>query len=1353
MNRLRPVLFLFACLIALGVAVDAFAASEDPLPSGVYAVDNNPSKPTFGTPLAQDGLSWDSAFNNIQDGIDAAFANGGGEVWVADGTYGEGRAQSYGSPGALGSLLLQTNVEVYGGFQGWNADDFVGNETALGQRSITQGVSVIDGSTARGGSPAYHVVAVGNELSAVTGAVLDGFHVTGGLASSAATSAYHLNRGAGIYIYGSSPIIRNCTIYGNTARVGGGGIALISNPATTDPANATIENCVIYNNTAERNPDEDGNPIVGGGGIFVDAGDGTVSANPDIRYCTFSGNTATADVTSSFGTGSDAIYTWVNGNGCSPTVSHSIFWPNTATSIKSEGAMGSTVPLPYDGGCSVSYSIVNAAYACPAYVNESDPSPGLFAWGCGTGNITSDPQFTGTAPEFPLTGGSPAQNIGVLLTPGTDIQGLTRNSPDIGAYEGDGTLVGPTASIDAAALAPTTQYVPQSYNLNNDNGSLGSLPVRIVWDIDDDGAEDFSTINPTANYTSLNVGTVTARLVLSNGVGSSVDTVTFTLAEPVTVAAPTPNNPTLNSYDAASFTVAGASSPLGGFPPYNYQWQFSTDNITWGTTFRDGTAMSDGAHSSVRPGRNPAIPAGDPGSYLVTVPWTITGVNTATLNIDHALRGVHNGYYRCVVTDSQFGTLGIAEGRVNSSATQLTLNDKLIILDPPTSLELYEGNPSSIDVTVFGGTAPAANYSYSWFLFDPVSTQDLTILNSNVDPYEFVADADPPVETIGGWVSGTGSPGFYSLTVSDNTVGGVNLTNLQVDVAPAVDVAITTPTVDLTKNTTESVTLTTTISGGYPGYTYVWTYNSALLEDGQPHPSGSGATVSGATTGTLVISGLEVADAGNYAVQVVDSKGDTMTLSDPCPAENGLCSDIDTVAVQVTNNLIVLNDPVSFDVYAGDTVSFEVTAGGGDPGSYTFDWFFETEDGFGPFTMPIVGPNPGSQTGSNVAISSVGDTSTLTVSNVGVEVVPTIRGDEGNYYCTVNDGVGINQPDTSQDGVLQVFRPVTVTTQPQNAVVYQSEDATFSVQASGGINNSRNFQWQVDTGSGFADIVGATSSTLTLVGVALSDDGNQYRCRVTAPNSDVTTASSNYQVFSAAASLSVSDALNILTDPMDVVTYTTSPDFDLVSTFLGGTPFASAPVYQTEWRRVGVSPAGPDMSAGAGILITGTPNTASLTVTPSAVGVGVYNYRVAITDQVDTQTSANARVEIAVMPSFSKPLVDSQAPLGGSFTWSVIVDGGVQPLDYEWEHQVDDGNKALVWLSLPGNGPSYTINPVTEADAGLYRVTVTDDLGTTIQSQATLSLGAALPLAGGLGLAALAALSALGGAMAIRRRK
>lgn len=201
----------------------------------------------------EDGLSWATAFKTIQPAIDAASTAGGGEVWVAEGTYSEARAH------VDGSLEMKEGVYLYGGFVGIAVSG--GLETDRSQRDWNTHVTTIDGSVARGGAAAYHVV-VGAD-----NAILDGFTVTGGNASGGDTAT---GRGGGLYNSAVSPTIVNCTFENNTASHAGGGL---QNAASS----AVVENCIFANNTGKY-----------GGGVEIEGGQ-----LPTFRACLFNGNTGT----------------------------------------------------------------------------------------------------------------------------------------------------------------------------------------------------------------------------------------------------------------------------------------------------------------------------------------------------------------------------------------------------------------------------------------------------------------------------------------------------------------------------------------------------------------------------------------------------------------------------------------------------------------------------------------------------------------------------------------------------------------------------------------------------------------------------------------------------------------------------------------------------------------------------------------------------------------------------------------------------------------------------------------------------------------------------------------------------
>ncbi|NQT94267.1 MAG: hypothetical protein HQ559_16015, partial [Lentisphaerae bacterium] len=156
------------------------------------------------------GTSWGNAFDTIQAGITAA-STLGGDVWVAEGTYNEPRS---GDPHATGhnagSLMMVPGVNLYGGF--------TGAESERDERNWTFNGTTIDGSVARDGEPAWHVV-VGAD-----NAILDGFTLTGGYADGSWEVESRDESGGGLFAFNSSPIIRNCRFTANYASWSGGGI-------------------------------------------------------------------------------------------------------------------------------------------------------------------------------------------------------------------------------------------------------------------------------------------------------------------------------------------------------------------------------------------------------------------------------------------------------------------------------------------------------------------------------------------------------------------------------------------------------------------------------------------------------------------------------------------------------------------------------------------------------------------------------------------------------------------------------------------------------------------------------------------------------------------------------------------------------------------------------------------------------------------------------------------------------------------------------------------------------------------------------------------------------------------------
>jgi len=197
--------------------------------------------PGTGSPPTYDGQSWETAFHEVQDGID--LADSGDQVWVAGDS-----EHPY-----VERVTLKDGVALYGGFDG--------SETAIGQRDWEANVTILDGN--QGGS----VVSILSCSSTLT--QVDGFTIRNGYSLS----------GGGVYCVDSRATISHNTITNNEAYYGGGGIYCAGDPYLGCDA-------VIQGNQI-GGADSAGNTAAYGGGIYC------TGCSPTIEDNTIEGNSAT----------------------------------------------------------------------------------------------------------------------------------------------------------------------------------------------------------------------------------------------------------------------------------------------------------------------------------------------------------------------------------------------------------------------------------------------------------------------------------------------------------------------------------------------------------------------------------------------------------------------------------------------------------------------------------------------------------------------------------------------------------------------------------------------------------------------------------------------------------------------------------------------------------------------------------------------------------------------------------------------------------------------------------------------------------------------------------------------------
>jgi sugar lactone lactonase YvrE len=228
-------------------------------------------------------------------------------------------------------------------------------------------------------------------------------------------------------------------------------------------------------------------------------------------------------------------------------------------------------------------------------------------------------------------------------------------------------------------------------------------------------------------------------------------------------------------------------------------------------------------------------------------------------------------------------------------------------------------------------------------------------------------------------------------------------------------------------NQGQNTTLSVSATGTAP-LTYQWRF--------------SGTNLASATASSYTIVNAQASNAGPYSVVVSNSLG-SITSS------NALLT--------VILAPIITNQPQSLTINQGSSATFSVAASGTAPFSY--QWAFGGTN--------ISGATASSYTKSNAQPS-----------------------DSGNYSVLVSNSAGSA---TSSNAVLTVNpvpTPPSFTSQPQNQIVGQGSNATFTVTAAG--STPLYFQW-IFNGTNLA---GATASSYTVVNAQASNAGS-YTVTVT----------------------------------------------------------------------------------------------------------------------------------------------------------------------------------------------------------------------------------------------------------------
>jgi len=367
--------------------------------------------------------------------------------------------------------------------------------------------------------------------------------------------------------------------------------------------------------------------------------------------------------------------------------------------------------------------------------------------------------------------------------------------------------------------------------------------------------------------------------------------------------------------------------------------------------------------------------------------------------------GQDGGFYQVEVVN--------AIGSVRSTIVEITVIEPVKIVQQPVDTTLKQGDNGQLSVEATG-TSPVG---YQWYQNgDPITGGTRSVLN--------ILDTQAV------------DRGTYEVHVS-NAAGTVisESAALKLMFSPSISLQPR----PFTGLEGDRLVLRIEATGSKP-LSYLW------QKDGQ--------SVDGATSDTLVIEGVKVADAGTYGVSVENQAGSATS---------------DAVVVIVRAAVAIVAQPQDRLAPSETSVTFAVTADGTAP--ITYQWLKNGEK--------ITGA-----TSANYTVSSV------------------TTDDTGGYQVLISNPAG---DQISQTASLRVAQPVSIVTQPVSGQVRQGQPYGLAVVASG--TKPLTYQWYKDGSL----VDGANSSAFQIDDAAVVNAG-VYTVVVGNEVGDVTSAEATVEV-------------------------------------------------------------------------------------------------------------------------------------------------------------------------------------------------------------------------------------------------
>jgi uncharacterized repeat protein (TIGR01451 family) len=472
------------------------------------------------------------------------------------------------------------------------------------------------------------------------------------------------------------------------------------------------------------------------------------------------------------------------------------------------------------------------------------------------------------------------------------------------------------------------------------------------------------------------------------------------------------------------------------------------------------------------------------------------------------------------------------------------------------------------------------------------------------------------------------------------------------EVNTCVQVNITQSPQNTTQCSGDSARFTIVATGSNPQYTWQVSTNGGSIFNNIPNSNANAYTI-------------------NQTQSVQNNNRYRIIVSNNCPSAD--TSDI--AILEIKEPVAISQQPTDATVCLGSAASFVVQS----TGDVTSQQWELSTDGGNTFT-PIVGAN----------------SSLLSIANVTLQ-------QNGNIYRLAVNGCRPNLV-YSNAVTLTVSNQTMILSQPANTSGCVGSTITIQVSASG---SNLQYQWQVsnDGGLNYTNIIGATSSFITLNNVTLSQNQNWYR--VVIQNNCGGSITSNPAI------LTVRTPVVITSNPSDAnVCEFTSASFQVG---VSGTD------YTIQWQ----------ISTDGGITFNDIPAANNLSLSYATVNMifDGFKFRARVRSCDSTGIYTNeATLHIIEPVTIQSVSLNHSVCVGDTTFFSVSASG--TNLVYQWESSTDGG---LTFTPIPGaNTAVLQINGVNGSmNNNQYRVFVSNACTPGLYSPATtLTITQALNISG-----------------------